>query len=135
MSIQLDNAQGVEVHLDSIGQIALTVRDLAESKVFYEKTLGLKLLFDAGQMVFFQCGTIRLMIGLAEKPVTPEGTILYFRVADISAVAGSLKEKSVVFLQEPHLVAKMVDHDLWMAFFKDPTGNVIGLMSEMARAA
>jgi methylmalonyl-CoA/ethylmalonyl-CoA epimerase len=123
------------VHLDTIAQIALTVRDLAESRAFYEKTLGMKLLFDAGQMVFFQCGSIRLMIGLPEKPLAPEGTILYFKVTNIQDTTSSLKAKGVIFIQEPHLVAKMPDHDLWLAAFKDPTGNVIELMSEVARAA
>jgi methylmalonyl-CoA/ethylmalonyl-CoA epimerase len=125
---QLDSAS----RLESIGQIALTVNDLAESKHFYQDILGMKFLFDAGTMVFFQVGTVRLMIGLAEAPTTPEGTILYFRVADILAIAAALKEKGVIFEQEPHLVAKMPGHDLWMAFLKDPTGNVLALMSEVS---
>ncbi len=29
----------------------------------------------------------------------------------------------------------MPDHDLWMAFVKDPSGNVLGLMSEVVRLA
>jgi methylmalonyl-CoA/ethylmalonyl-CoA epimerase len=118
--------------LESIGQVALTVHDLAESKRFYQEVLGMMFLFDAGTMAFFQVGNVRLMIGLPEKETNPEGTILYFRVADIQRTAEAFKQKSVVFLQEPHLVAKMPDHDLWMAFFKDPTGNVLGLMSEVA---
>ena len=121
------------VHLDSIGQIGLTVADLAESKRFYGETLGMKFLFDAGTMAFFQCGAIRLMIGLAEKPMTLAGTILYFRVEEIETVCAALKGQSVEFLQGAHLVAKMPDHDLWMGFIKDPSGNVLGLMSEVRR--
>ena len=119
------------IHLDSIGQIALTVADLAESKRFYGEKLGMKFLFDAGTMAFFQCGSIRLMIGLAEKPVAPAGTVLYFRVNEIEAVCSALKTHGVEFVQDAHLVAKMPDHDLWMAFLKDPSGNVLGLMSEV----
>ncbi len=126
------------VHLDSIGQIALTVRDLAEAKRFYGETLGMKFLFDAGTMAFFQCGSVRLLIGQAEKPVTPEqnsgsGTILYFRVEEIDAVCSALKAQGVELMQDAHLIAKMPDHDLWMAFVKDPSGNVLGLMSEVRR--
>ena len=55
------------MQLDRIGQIALTVRDLAEAKRFYGETLGMKFLFDAGTMAFYQCGDIRLMIGLGGK--------------------------------------------------------------------
>src|SRR5277367_4760244 len=97
----------------------------------------MKFLFDAGSMVFFQCGTVRLMLGLGEKPagesVAGSGTILYFKVAEIEAVCAVLKVQGVEFVQDPHLVAKMPDHDLWMAFVKDPSGNVLGLMSEVRR--
>lgn len=125
--------QTASVHLDHIGQVALTVRDLAEAKRFYGETLGMKFLFEAGTMAFYQCASIRLMIGLAEKPVSPAGTILYFRVDEIEAVCATLKGQGVEFLQDAHLVAKMPDHDLWMAFVKDPSGNVLGLMSEVQR--
>jgi len=135
MGPQTEAAQSAAVHLDDIGQIALTVRDLTESKRFYQETLGLEFLFDAGTMAFFRCGSIRLMIGLAEKPLAPEGTIVYFRVADINAVCTTLKGQGVEFLQEAQPVAKMPDHDLWLAFLKDPSGNTLGLMSEVARDA
>jgi methylmalonyl-CoA/ethylmalonyl-CoA epimerase len=126
------------IQLECIGQIALTVRDLAVSKRFYQETLGMKFLFDAGSMLFFQCGTVRLMLGLGEKPSTAEsvagqGTILYFKVAEIEAVGAVLKAQGVEFVKDAHLVAKMPDHDLWMAFVKDPSGNVLGLMSEVVR--
>lgn len=123
------------VHLDGIGQIALTVTDLSESRRFYAETLGMKFLFDAGTMAFFECGGIRLMIGLAEKPGALGGTILYFRVADIRSVCYALGSQGVELVEDAHLVAKMGDHDLWMAFVKDPSGNVLGLMSEVAPPA
>jgi methylmalonyl-CoA/ethylmalonyl-CoA epimerase len=119
------------VQLNDIGQIALTVRDLGRAKDFYQNTLGMRFLFDAGTMAFFQCGAIRLMIGLSEEAVPIGGTILYFRVPDIQKVHGVLTEKSVAFVQLPHLVARMPDHELWMAFLKDPEGNTLGLMSEV----
>ncbi len=28
-------------------------------------------------------------------------------------------------------MAKMPDHELWMAFFRDPDGNLLALMSEV----
>jgi methylmalonyl-CoA/ethylmalonyl-CoA epimerase len=132
MGSQAQVSQTTAVHLEDIGQIALTVRDLVESKHFYQDILGMKFLFDTGSMAFFQCGSIRLMIGLAEKPTQPEGTILYFRVAEIQAVYEALKLQGVEFLQMPHLVAKMPAYDLWMAFLKDPSGNILVLMSEVA---
>jgi methylmalonyl-CoA/ethylmalonyl-CoA epimerase len=131
MTHQVESPLTPEIYLESIGQIGLTVHDLALAKDFYQNTLGMKLLFDAGQMAFFQCGSVRLMIGIAEKPTHPVGTILYYRVADIHAVVAALREMNVEFLQQPHLVAKMPDHDLWMAFLNDPSGNTLALMSEV----
>jgi methylmalonyl-CoA/ethylmalonyl-CoA epimerase len=119
------------VHLNDIGQIALTVRDLARAKDFYHNILGMRFLFDAGTMAFFQCGAIRLMIGLSEEAGPIGGTILYFKVSDIQKAHGVLTEKGVGFVQPPHLVARMPDHELWMAFLKDGEGNTLGLMSEV----
>jgi methylmalonyl-CoA/ethylmalonyl-CoA epimerase len=115
------------VHLEDIGQIAITVRDLARSREFYQNALGMKFLFDAGKMVFFQCGTIQLMLGTSETetPTSPATTILYFKVDDIQASHASLLARGVYFSHTPHLVAKMPDHDLWMAFLNDPDGNTL----------
>jgi methylmalonyl-CoA/ethylmalonyl-CoA epimerase len=123
-----------EVYLQDVAQIAFTVQNLAEAKVFYRDVLELKFLFEAGTMAFFQCGSIRLMIGEAEKATVSEGTIVYFRVADLEVTAHMLESRGICFVQQPHLVARMKSHDLWMAFFKDPAGNTLGLMSEIARA-
>ena len=130
MSLISDQAP-TEVHLDYIAQIAISVSDLARSKAFYQDTLGMSFLFEAGTMVFFQCGTVRLMIGIAEAPVSCTGTILYFKVEDIHATYTNLAERDVIFLQAPHRVARMPDHELWMAFLKDPDGHTLGLMSEV----
>jgi methylmalonyl-CoA/ethylmalonyl-CoA epimerase len=122
-------------HLTQIGQIAITVRDLAGSREFYENSLGLQFLFQTGNMLFFQCGSIRLLIGTSKAASTTSsaGTILYFRVADVHETHAALEKNGVKFLQPPHIAARMPEHDLWMAFFKDPDGNAFGLMSEVAR--
>ena len=57
--------------------------------------------------------------------------MLYFKVDDIHASYRELMERSVTFLGEPHLVARMPDHELWMAFFNDTEGNTLALMSEI----
>lgn len=132
MSGEIDPA-GTGMHLDRIGQIAVTVSDLARAKDFYQNTLGIRHLFDAGTMSFFQCGEVRLMIGASEKPVQPGGTILYFRVAEIHAAHAALEARGAAFTHKPHLVAKMPDHELWMAFLADPDGNPIALMCEAQR--
>jgi methylmalonyl-CoA/ethylmalonyl-CoA epimerase len=128
------NATPAAVHFDKIGQIALSVSDLNRARDFYRNTLGMSPLFDAGNMSFFQCGEIRLLIGASEEPVARSGVILYFKVENIEGAHACLKKRGVEFLQAPHLVAKMPDHDLWIAFLKDPDGNTLGMMSEIPRA-
>jgi len=125
------------VFVESIGQIAMTVSDLARAREFYANKLGMRHLFDAGSMAFFQCGEIRFAIGLSEEPGASAphgGPIIYFKVAKIEAVHAALKEQGVEIIQAPHLVARMPDHELWLAFLKDPDGNVLGLMSEVPLA-
>lgn len=124
------------VHIDQIGQIALTVSDLSRAKHFYQHVLGMQFLFEAGTMAFFQIGSVRLMLGTPEnasrhQPGEVDGTILYYKVGDLQQAHASLVEQGVHFLQPPHLVAKMPGHNLWMAFLKDPEGNALGLMSEV----
>jgi methylmalonyl-CoA/ethylmalonyl-CoA epimerase len=123
-----------EVRLQDVAQIGFTVKNLAEAKIFYRDVLGLKFLFEAGTMAFFQCGSVRLMIGEAEKPSIADGTIVYFRVANLETTSHLLESRGTSFVQQPHLVARMKSHDLWMAFLKDPAGNTLGLMSEVARS-
>ena len=119
------------VHFDKIGQIAVTVTDLDRARQFYRDTLGMRFLFDAGQMCFFQCGDIRLMLGAGADPGPRGGTILYFKVEDIHAVCAALQAQNADLMQPPHLIARMPDHDLWMAFLRDPDGNVLGIICEM----
>lgn len=118
--------------LNQIGQIALTVKDLDRVVAFYRDRLGLTFFFQVPNMAFFDCAGVRLMLGTPEDEEAPGGnSIIYFRVPDIQAAAQALREKGVGFKSEPHLVAKMEDHDLWMAFFEDPEGNTLALMCEV----
>ena len=115
--------------LASIGQIAISVGDLARATVFYRDTLGLPFLFGAGHLAFFDCGGVRLMLdGNPESASTP---LLYFRCGDIHATTALLRGRGVAFEAAPHLIAKMPDHELWMAFFRDSEGNLQALMNEV----
>lgn len=122
------------MRLDAVAQIALTVSDLDRARRFYRDVLGLRHLFDAGSMAFFQCGDLRLMLGAAEENPPRGGSIVYFRTPDIQAAHAVLVDAEVAILQPPRLVAKMPDHDLWMAFFTDPDGNQLALLSERPAA-
>ncbi len=119
--------------LSAIGQIAMTSEDIARSVEFYRDKLGIRFLFQAPHMAFFDCGGIRLMLGPPEESRESFSSIVYFKVEDIQAAADALKARGVRFERDPHLVAKMPDHDLWLAFFRDPDRNALGLMCEVKR--
>jgi len=122
------------VHLDQLSQIALTVTDLDAARAFYGDTLGMRFLFDAGTLAFFQCGSVRLMLTAGAGPAS-DRTVLYFRVTDLEGLHAALAAREVHFEQGPHLIARMPDHELWMAFLRDPAGNLLGLMEEKKQAA
>jgi methylmalonyl-CoA/ethylmalonyl-CoA epimerase len=129
------NVTGAGTGITRIGQIAINAHDVERAAAFYQDALGLKLLFKAGPgLAFFECGGVRLMLTRPEKPEFDHpSSILYFAVPDIQAAHVRMKTSGVKFEDEPHLIARMPDHDLWMVFFRDSEGNLLGLMSEVAR--
>ena len=118
--------------LSAIGQIAMPVKDLSRAIEFYRDRLGLQFLFQAPPgLAFFQCGSIRLLVEVpAEQEFQHAGSPLYFVVDDIDAAYADLRGRGVRFRGDPHLIAKMPDHELWMAFFDDGEGNTLALMHE-----
>lgn len=117
--------------LSQIGQIAIVVHDVDRAVRFYRDTLAIKFLFRAGNLAFFDAGGVRLMLTLAEKPEHDHAaSILYFSVPDIRAGHAQLVARGVKFEDEPHLVAKLPDREVWMSFFRDCENNLMALMSE-----
>jgi methylmalonyl-CoA/ethylmalonyl-CoA epimerase len=119
--------------LSTIGQIAITVHDLGRAVAFYRDTLGLRFLFQAPNLAFFDCDGIRLMLSPPEASKESFSSIIYFKVPDIQAAAEALKARGLAFETEPHFVAKMPDHDLWIGSFRDPDRNALALMCEVKR--
>ncbi len=115
-----------------LGQVAIPATDIARAVAFYRDTLGLRLLFEAPpKLAFFDCGGVRLMISEPEAGnAFQPGSILYYVVDDLAGAHGALVARGVEFLHAPQLVARMPDHELWMAFLRDSEGNTVGLMSE-----
>jgi methylmalonyl-CoA/ethylmalonyl-CoA epimerase len=121
-----------EFRLSSIGQIALTARDLPRATEFYGKVLGLPKLLEAPGLAFFDAGGVRLMLSLPDRPEFDHpSSILYFKVPDIQAAAAALRARGVVFEEEPRLIARLPDHELWIGAFRDSEGNLVALMSEV----
>jgi predicted enzyme related to lactoylglutathione lyase len=116
-----------------VGQLMIPVDDFEKGVTFYRDALGLPFLFAAPpQMAFFNCGGIRLLVGVLPPGEKPQrGSAIYFQVADIKGVHASLSAKGVVFRAEPHLVHRTPTSELWLAEFTDPDGNQLSLMSEI----
>lgn len=125
----------VGIGISRLGQVSMNAHNLDRAVAFYRDTLGLSLLFTAGNMGFFDCGGVRLMLTLPEKPEFDHpGSVLYFSVPDIELAYRQLEAKNVRFEAKPHLIARLPAHDLWMAFFYDSENNLLALMSEVARS-
>ncbi|HEU5237055.1 MAG TPA: VOC family protein [Pyrinomonadaceae bacterium] len=121
--------------LNQIGQIFVNVKDLDRAIAFYRDILGMTFLFQAPpNMAFFDCGGIRIMLGIADRPdLDHPSSIIYYKVEDIERIYETFKARGVEFIVKPHLVAPMPTYDLWLADFKDSEGNFVALMSEVPR--
>jgi methylmalonyl-CoA/ethylmalonyl-CoA epimerase len=117
--------------ITNIGQIAFTVKELPRAVAFYRDVLGLSYLFEASNLAFFNCGGTRVMLTTAESRESTYNSILYYKTEDIHTACIALKNRGVPFESEPRMIARMPDHELWMAFLRDSEGNLLALMSEV----
>ena len=126
------NPTTASIGISRLGQIAINVHDPDRASAFYRDILGLRFLFNAGKLSFFDCGGVRLMLSPPEKPEFDHpGSILYFSVPDIQSAHRQLCERGVQFEATPHVIANMPTYDLWMGFFRDSEQNFLALMSEV----
>ena len=118
-------------HVTALGQIAIACHDVPRATAFYRDVVGLPLLFEVSGLAFFRCGDVRLMLSPAEKPeLAPPGSVLYFTTGDLDGATAALRAAGAVIESEPHLIARMSDHELWMSFWRDTEGNYMGFMQE-----
>jgi predicted enzyme related to lactoylglutathione lyase len=120
------------IGITDVGQIAINVHDVQRAIGFYRDVLGLPLLFEIPNAAFFQAGGVRLYLSMPGKPEFDHpASILYYRVPDIHTAFESIRTSGAQVEGEPRMIARMPDHELWMAFFRDTEGNVAALMSEV----
>jgi len=121
------------MNLNQIGQIAIHADNLDRAVAFYRDILGMRFLFQAPSLAFFDCGGVRVMLDAVKETDVPErvSSMVYYKVPDINAAYDELVSKGVTFVSKPHLIAKLPDHDLWMGFFRDSENNLVALMSEV----
>lgn len=123
-----------DVHLDGLMQVAVNVKDVDRATAFYRDALGLKFLFSAPGLAFFDSGGVRLMLAKPERPdLDHPSSVLYFRAGTIEDAHRALSARGVPFLTKPHVVHRADDYDLWLAEFRDSEGNILALMSEVRR--
>ena len=120
--------------LHRVGQLGFSVADVDRAEGFYRDVLGLRHLYRYGNLTFFDCAGLRLMLeGVQDPTQVSPGSPLYFICHDIAFAVAELRARGVSFdgpEGKPHLIARMPDHDLWMAFFEDPDGHTLALMQE-----
>jgi predicted enzyme related to lactoylglutathione lyase len=118
--------------IQKIGQIAVPVKDFDRGVQFYKEILNLPLLFNTGNLAFFDCNGVRLLLSINENEQFPDrSSVLYFQVANLKQAYKELLGKGVTFIDEPHLIAKIGNTETWMSFFNDTEGNIHALMSEV----
>lgn len=120
------------LRLGPIGQVGRHVSDLPSAERWYSAVLGLPHLYTFGDLAFFDCGGVRLFLFAHGNGAASEPSVLYFQVPDINAAYDSLTARGVTFEGAPHMIHR---HDCgleeWMAFFPDPDGHLLAIMSQV----
>ena len=106
--------------------------DLRQARVFYEQTLGLRVIEHNDFACVFDANGTMLRVTAVAGVARAGYTVLGWRVADIAAVVRGLTARGVVFLRYDGM-----DQDeggVWttpagdqVAWFADPDGNVLSL--------
>lgn len=124
-----------EGSITGIGQIHISVTDIDGAVSFYRDTVGLELLFTVPeqQMAFFDCGGVRLYLGVATTEGPAPHPLVYLATTDIGSEYDRLRDRGVEFIREPAVIHEDEATELWMAFFNDNEGRPIGLMEERKR--
>ncbi|WP_203364034.1 VOC family protein [Bacillus sp. REN10] len=118
--------------IQKVGQIGVPVKNLERAIHFYKDKLGLPLLFHTENMAFFDCNGLSLLLSLPEKEeFSSTSSVIYFQVEQIQETYKELLQQEVVFIDEPHLIAKVNQIETWMTFFKDTEENTHALMSKV----
>jgi len=119
------------LHLGSLGQVSLHIRDVARAERFYGETLGLRHLYTFGDLSFFDLDGTRLYLHRKDEADWRPGSILYFRVDDIQAAWDELCLRGIDRLEDPHVIfVHETRVEEWMAFFADGEGNILALIEQ-----
>lgn len=114
----------------------IAVRDARSSRKFYEDTLGLKLLDDSmPEALVFKSGSTKVLVYESQFAGSNKATAATWGVGDdIEQMVQKLRAKGVAFehYDMPGLTLKGDVHvggNMKAAWFKDPDGNILALVS------
>ena len=130
--VRADSALAKTSHRDrlevwSLGQVSRTTRDMPAMADWFRDVVGLKEIMRFETAAFFDCGGVRLYLSAGDPA---HNSLLYFRVGDIEAEVEALRWRGVTIKTAPHRIYVHDDGiEEWMAFFNDPEGGPLGLMS------
>jgi catechol 2,3-dioxygenase-like lactoylglutathione lyase family enzyme len=125
------------LELGRLGQVSMLTRSATAAEAWYRDVLGLRHIFTFGDLVFFDCAGTRLYIREVPDAEWRPSSILYFAVSDIRTAHEELGRRDVRFSGAPHMIYKddQTADEEWMAFFDDPDGNTLAIMSRVSPAA
>ncbi len=126
-----------QLELGPLGQVSMYAAEAGRTEAWYRDTLGLRHVFTFGDLVFFDCGGVRLYIHAVGAEKWRKSSILYFLVPDIAAAHRALSKRGVEFSGAPHMIYRddQTGAEEWMAFFDDPDGNTLAIMARVAPSA
>ena len=119
-------------------QLAMSVPDLDVAEAFYRDVLGARFVarFDPPGLVFFDLDGVRILF---ERGEAGDNSVLYLWTDDMEARVAELETKGVEFTSAAHPIHRDEDGTFgpageteWMAFFEDPAGNVLALVTRKA---
>lgn len=116
-------------------QVALTVTDVDAARTFYRDRLGLRLMFEGNNMLFFDVGGTRLMIardGARQRPARP-GSIFYFHVENFAAALARLQGTRATLIGPVETVQTTSSGFLRLQQFEDADGNILAIMGLVPR--
>ena len=124
------------LRLGPIAQVSLYARDVARTEAFYRDTLGLPHVFTFGDLMFFDMGGVRLYLHATDEATWRPGSVLYFLVDKIQVAYEELEGRGVKFDGPPHRIFtdEATGIEEWLAFFEDPSGNMLAITSRVAPA-
>jgi catechol 2,3-dioxygenase-like lactoylglutathione lyase family enzyme len=132
-----DSMAQIPLVLGPIGQVSMLTRSASKAEVWYRDTLALAHIFTFGDLVFFDCGGTRLYLREVPDAEWRPSSILYFLVPEIAQAHAELVSRGIKFQGAPHMIFRDpgTGTEEWMAFFEDPDGNTLAVMSRVAAAA